>query len=355
VTSYIKNNPIAGTEDHEASAWMIRMDRGLSPAEQDELSHWLAENPKHGAAFRKSHSHWKRLDRLGVWLPEHSQQPNPDLLAPSLQQRVVRFLPATAALTAIAAALVFAVFRSDTLSLGQKSEVLAATQAATDDLRRVLEDGSVVELNTGALITVEYTAGERKVLLQRGEAHFTVAKNPSRPFIVNAGGVKVYAVGTAFNVRLDSAAVEVLVTEGRVQVKTPVADKEQPGSAVGGVSSEEPVNSFLDAKQRAVVSLTEPHAPPQIAALTSAEIERVIAWQHRLLKFSAAPLADIVDEFNRRNEVQIELSDSALASIRVTASFRSDNVEGFVQLMQSGFGLQAVRRGPNGIVLRKMP
>ena len=73
-----------------------------------------------------------------------------------------------------------------------------------------------------------------------GEAYFTVAKNPGRPFVVAAGGVGVRAVGTAFNVRLDSDAVEVLVTEGRVQVSRSGFDDE---------------GSSLVAGQRAIVKL----------------------------------------------------------------------------------------------------
>ena len=62
---------------------------------------------------------------------------------------------------------------------------------------RALDDGTVVELNGGAEIEVQFTAAERRLRLVRGEAHFQVAKNPLRPFVVEAGGVAVRAVGTA--------------------------------------------------------------------------------------------------------------------------------------------------------------
>jgi transmembrane sensor len=58
------------------------------------------------------------------------------------------------------------------------------------------------------------------VVLERGEAHFQVAKNPARPFVVVARGVEIRAVGTAFSVGLESTRVEVLVTEGQVAVET---------------------------------------------------------------------------------------------------------------------------------------
>ena len=92
---------------------------------------------------------------------------------------------------------------------------------ATDvgEFRNVLlPDGSVVGLNTNSVVEIVYSAAERRIRLTRGEAFFTVAKNPNRPFWVEADGVSVRAVGTAFDVRDRPDAIEVLVREGKVQV-----------------------------------------------------------------------------------------------------------------------------------------
>jgi transmembrane sensor len=96
-----------------------------------------------------------------------------------------------------------------------------------------------------------------------------------------------------------------------------------------------------------------PEAPtkPQIATLTPGEIERVLAWQHRMLDFTAAPLTEIVAEFNRRNVVQLVLIDPELASVRMSITFRSDNIDGFVRLLERN-GARAERRGETEILLR---
>ena len=102
-----------------------------------------------------------------------------------------------------------------------------------------------------------------------------------------------------------------------------------------------------------MVSLA-PHAEaPKIATLTSGEIERVLAWQHRMLDFTAAPLAEVVAEFNRRNAVQLVIVDPALAAMTISASFRSDNVDGFVRLVEVGFGVRAQRSSAGEIRLHQ--
>ncbi|PTX97675.1 FecR domain-containing protein [Opitutus sp. ER46] len=335
----------------EAAAWVLRVDRGLSPPEQDAYSEWLAQDPRHGQQIARFRRHWQRLDALAQWRPEHSAQPNPDLLSPPLRRRVLRFWPAAATLAA--AAIVAALWLPRPVATPHPAapRVVAANPAAPaepvmrpivpSEGERVLPDGSRVELNRDATITTQFTATERRVVLERGEAHFTVQKDPARPFFVVARGLEVRAVGTAFNVRVDAAVVEVLVTHGRVQLEQPTAAENAPGRR-------EPV--ALDVRQRAVVALTAP-AAPQVATLTAGEIARVMAWQHRLLDFTAVPLREVVDEFNRRNVVQLVL-DPALATLRVSAAIRSDNVEGFVHLLEAGFGVRIERRSDSEIVLR---
>ena len=137
---------------------------------------------------------------------------------------------------------------------------------------RVLADGTVVELNDTAVIVADYTATERRVRLERGEAHFTVTKDATRPFTVMAAGVAVRAVGTAFNVRLVDAAVEVLVTEGQVRLQPPPPAQTAPvatgnsGTAPSATHSASPApERMLTARQRAVVATTPSAAAPEIA------------------------------------------------------------------------------------------
>ena len=80
-----------------------------------------------------------------------------------------------------------------------------------------LADGSVIHLNTDSLVLVDFSDSRRDIHLLRGEAHFEVAHDEKRPFIVKVDNNTVTAVGTAFNVQITSANhLELLVTDGKI-------------------------------------------------------------------------------------------------------------------------------------------
>jgi transmembrane sensor len=200
-----------------ASAWLARRDRGLTAAEQDAYLEWLRADPAHAAAMKYQERVWSVLDHLEQWRPAHSAAPNPDLLAPPRSRRPYWLATAGLALAAAVAVLITVPRSAAPAALADRTPRREAIVHPAPE-RRILDDGSVVELNRDAKIEVVFTAGERRVKLLSGEAYFTVAKNPARPFIVEASGVAVRAIGTAFSVALGHTDVAVLVTQGSVQV-----------------------------------------------------------------------------------------------------------------------------------------
>ena len=329
-----------------AAQWVLRRDRGLSAAEQDELSQWLAADPRHGEALALHRWGWEELDRLTGLQTSLGAVPDPDLLSPrSDRKSAVRrhlgwFVPAALAAAAAVAVMLFLQPSSQPAAAPIAAGPVDASALVAPCGQQTLPDGSTVDLNRGASIEVVFTASERRVVLVRGEANFTVAKNPARPFVVSAGGVDVSAVGTVFNVRLDVAAVEVLVSEGRVKVDPPGPVSVRP-------------ETLVSVGQSATVPLSAAGAMPAVATLSTVEIDARLAWRPRLLDFTAAPLAEIVAEFNRRNPVHLVVADPSLRALHLSASFRSDNVDGFVRLMESDFGMKAERSGDREIVLRR--
>jgi transmembrane sensor len=198
--------------------------------------------------------------------------------------------------------------------------------------RQLLADGSVAEVNHGGQFDVAFAPQERRVRLRDGEVHLSVAKDTTRPFVVEAGAIRVRAVGTAFNVRLERDGVEVLVTEGVVEV-------EQPPSAPQPVAAGE--RARVSAGQRPVVTTEKPET-----------VARELAWRAVRLEFEGLPLHAVVAEFNLRNARQLAIGDSAAGNVRVAGTFRADEPEAFARLLEAGFGLTVDRPATGAWVLR---
>lgn len=327
-----------------AAEWVMRQDRGLSPEEQDAFLQWLAANPRHARAMAQQRRAWEAFDRLAGLQASVPAAPDPDLLAPAAtvvprraRQRFAWVAVPLAAAAAVALALwSFRPGSSAPREIPNHASVALARVNPIEE--RALDDGSTVRLNRGAVVTVEFLPGERRVRLESGEAAFDVAKDAARPFVVISSGVSVRAVGTAFNVRLGESAVEVIVTEGRVAVAGTHTSPESPPPTV-------------DAGQRAVVALAAGSASPAVSTLSTDDLSRRLAWHPRLLSFNDEPLAAILKEFNRHNPITLRIGgEPALRGLRLTARFRSDNVEGFLRLLASDFGVRA-QPGPDGEVV----
>ncbi len=102
--------------------------------------------------------------------------------------------------------------RMNTLRVGRGKRYMAT-----------LSDGTKVWLNSGSTLTypVSFDSGTRTVTMT-GECFFDVAKDPRKPFIVEAGGMEVEALGTSFNITCyeNEQVASMTLSTGRVAVGT---------------------------------------------------------------------------------------------------------------------------------------
>jgi transmembrane sensor len=78
---------------------------------------------------------------------------------------------------------------------------------------------------------------------------------------------------------------------------------------------------------------------------TPDQVEQLLSWRTGYLKFRDTTLADAVVEFNRYSLRKILIEDPAIANIRIGGNFRTDDAQGFIDLLQSGFSVQVEKRG----------
>lgn len=314
----------------EAGAWLARRDRGLTAAEQDAFLQWLRADPRHRIALARLDRAWTALDSLAAWQPADGARPNPDLLAPARRARRLGWIASLAGLGA--AASLALLFLTSSSPGPEPASVAPGVRVIARPERQSLADGSVAEVNHGGRFEIAFAENERRVRLRDGEVHLTVAKDAARPFLVEAGEVTVRAVGTAFNVRRVRDAIEVIVTEGRVQI-------ESAGSA--------PVP--LAAGERAS---TVPGERPVVSAADPAAVARELAWRTVRLEFEALPLEAVIVEFNLRNTRQLEIGDAAAGRVKVAGTFRADEPEAFARLLEASFGIAVERTATGPWILR---
>ena len=101
--------------------------------------------------------------------------------------------------------------------LANPRQVVYAAPVSKHRTVRLL-DGSSLVLGADAAVSVTYSRAARSLVVERGEAYFEVQRDPNRPFVVQAGVVRVQALGTAFNVTRGSGFVAVTVTDGVVEL-----------------------------------------------------------------------------------------------------------------------------------------
>jgi transmembrane sensor len=93
-----------------------------------------------------------------------------------------------------------------------------------------------------------------------------------------------------------------------------------------------------------------------VAMVTTAQIEQILSWQPRVLELRKTPLYEIVDEFNRQageDGEQIVIEDPSLRGVRIGGTFRADQADAFLRLMESSFGVQVERNGRTTTLKRR--
>lgn len=330
-----------------AADWIARCDRGLTPTEAEEFARWENADPRHPAELARLSTAWDALNTADE-VPEIMSQSQ----ALDRSSGIVRFLrhhqrqlgvfAASAAALVLVAALVF----PDTSTPDASRSVASYRVVPSTAQRLILADGTLVELNGDSAVEPAFTSGQRHVRLARGEARFTVVKDPLRPFVVQAAGVAVQAVGTVFNVRFNPGAVEVLVTEGKVRV-----DDANAGTSLLALSPTADGPALLVAGEQVRIALAAPE-PVEPKAVSAADLERVQGWHATQLVFDRTPLSDAVAAFNSFNPRQLVIGEPALGARKLGGTFRADNLDAFVRLLESGFDIRVEPRDKDALVLR---
>lgn len=203
--------------------------------------------------------------------------------------------------------------------------------------RRVIRtsDGSTLTLAAESAVEVAFTSGERRIRLLRGEALFDVAHDKNWPFIVQAAGGEVKAVGTRFDVRLKNASdAQVTVVEGVVRV---AVGAYHTGSAV------EPDISRLARKGDRLSFGTHPDRSAAVGYIdeeAKADVGLATAWTRGMLYFHGEPLSQVIETVNRYATDKVVLTDPKLANTPVFGLIAQGDTSTLKELIDNPRGIR---------------
>ncbi len=346
----------------QASNWIAKIDRSLTPAENKQFNDWLDESPVHGEALIKYATMWDMLDVLRpmakilpielfvekstVGLETSDQEPLANQ-EPLTDKEVSQDRSTRKFVYAIAASITLAIGLFSLLPSTQPSSPATTTLTQTENIvesepikyltevgeskNLTLSDGSELKLNTNTEILVEYSSGFRKVEIVRGEVYFDIAKNIDRPFIAVTADGNITAVGTAFNIQLSQfGGTEVSVTEGKVKVDN--------FSGLNSISSQS-AEVFLSKGQKAQIR-------EKTAEVSSpVDLNSELAWHKGMVLFNGETLEQVVNEIGRYTPLNFKILDPEIASVQVGGYFKTGDMEQLLVILEQNFGVQSQRRG----------
>jgi transmembrane sensor len=306
--------------EKEAAGWLIRLESG--DADLASFEQWRAGDLARAAAFAHIDAAWSRLDRIRALRP--LGLPDPDLFAPPAEAEAEEpprrwFMKAAAGVVAAAG-----VGGAGYFILGAR----AFAETAVGERRAVrLPDGSLLDLNTDTRVSWRFDGGARRAWLDRGEAALEIAADgEKRPFAFSALGATLGLEPGLFNARLRGDEAEILVLRGRATLGAGLAVLQGQAATI---SAEGAATRVLDA-----------------GALTAAT-----AWRNGEFVFDGVTLGRAVAEYNRYLEAKVEIADPSIRDLKLGGVFRTHDLQGFLNSLETVFGLEVTRSPDGGAVV----
>lgn len=340
MTDRIDENPPMSIPE-QAAEWLLRWHCGdLSIAERFEYLTWLKTSPVHIAeTLRMCRLYsWLEATKLKLFVTNEDSFSNVVELPP-LRDRAASGTSSAgwpslwkvriaAGAAAIGLCAIFA--------LGTKIVWFDHTlRTEASEWRSIqLADGSSVSAAPYTQIHHDIGDEERLITLEQGSAVFRVAKDPSRPFLVDTGIVVVKATGTEFGVERHADTVTVTVSEGSVAVLSG-----QSGTA-------EFASVSLEMDEQLTISGERQPAFAKVDGLEYLE------WGRGVLRFrSGNEIRHAVERFNRSNDVKIVV-DSVTGEQQIRGVFKLNDPETFAATLETLTGGSVVREGPERLRIK---
>lgn len=309
----------------EAMDWLLRMED--APGDLEALRRfelWLSRSPAHRNAWKKARETWRLVGQVPpayehLWRESApaSAGARPARRRPgAVSGRPHRRRARVAAAAALAAAALVLVLAAPAILLQMQADYVTAT-AESRTVR--LDDGSMVTLGADSAIAADIGEDGRHVTLLSGEAFFDVEHDASRPFVVDAQGVDVTVLGTAFDVRLSDRSTTVELARGSVGVSFDRGEMRGQDTLV-------PLEMIVIDRETGVM---------RKSAIAGEDIG---AWRNGRIFVQDATVGSVIEQLQRYHSAWIGIPDGTLAGERVTGLYDLDDPDRALAALVRPFG-----------------
>jgi transmembrane sensor len=353
----------------EATEWLVDFRAGdVDDEARRRFSAWLRRSPEHIQAYMEAAALWGDIPKLAADMEVDVDS----VVARASAQSTVTILPTggpgarSEPMSASGRRDAPIVRRPWTVAAAAAAVVIAAAFVTWWQLDRgsiyataigerrsiALADGSTMELGARSRVRVGFSHEERDVELLGGQALFSIAKDPSRPFVVRTDDTRVRAVGTQFDVHRRSSGTTVTVLEGRVAVLA--ESKSSVPFTASSATTPQDRALYVSAGEQVIVAAAPTHTAAGAALARNPELRAIDvdradhpAWVGRTLIFENAPLSDVVEEFNRYNEKQMSLPDISIGALRISGVFSANKPASLLRFMSEQMDLDVTMTDRN--------
>ena len=315
--------------DNEFRSWV------LNPTPKSSLfwEKWLEANPQYEKEVLKARELILSLQHPSASKPNDEEKD--EILKSILQisraqqkelrpQRSYRFIRIAASIVlALGIGLLFYYkgFNNTTQVTGNHLEIQTIKKQNPKGRKSeiVLSDGTKVFLNANSTLTYHSDFSQRRHIELAGEAYFEVAKDAEHPFTVKSGNIQTTALGTAFNVKSFDGTVDVLLTEGSVEVSV-LGQSDQ-------VLRLEPMQKTAYSAQDGL------KAPSYQKDMTD------MLWTKGIIYFKETPISEVLRTLENWYDVRIEVS-GRYEEVKYSGEFDNEYLSNVLQSMSQALDMQ---------------
>lgn len=225
----------------------------------------------------------------------------------------------------------------------------------------VLDDGTKLWLNSESELRYpsSFKSRKKRDVYLTGEAYFDVAKNKDKPFRVHTSGFKINVLGTAFNVKAypQDETIEATLEHGIINIEKTVHRPDKKKSALTQLITLKPNQTIvlyknddemhiaddlieIDNRQnRELLKEDEKPLVKKAGVLKNVDTSPYTSWKENKLIFKSKTLEELLPELERWYNIEIELADASLDSIKCTGTFENETAEQAIHALCTASGI----------------